>query len=254
MPNGEEESDAHGFWQRVATNLAAARLRLLFVADEIPDPPAQDRSEDRRLLARCGSFSRLRLGGRRRAGGRGRCGVIRRLGHSPGPRPGRSTDTPRWWSPPLRSERNGSMATASPRCRRAVQGYWVAILLLLVIAACGPTGPQCREPTGDDDAWWTAVQEYVDLMAARKERTGDDQEVLGSGARGNPHLGVLSLGRGGLLAGEGSTPAARCNVVALPSVWVPRPRDTGKAPAGYGSARRAWSGARSWRTGHTEHA
>ena len=31
------EPDADGFWQSVATNLAARRLRLLFVADEIPD-------------------------------------------------------------------------------------------------------------------------------------------------------------------------------------------------------------------------
>ena len=38
QPNGEEEADADGFWERVATNLAAARLRLLFVADDIPDP------------------------------------------------------------------------------------------------------------------------------------------------------------------------------------------------------------------------
>ena len=30
--------DADAFWQKVATNLAARRLRLLFVADEIPDP------------------------------------------------------------------------------------------------------------------------------------------------------------------------------------------------------------------------
>ncbi len=30
--------DADGFWQNVATNLTARRLRLLFVADEIPDP------------------------------------------------------------------------------------------------------------------------------------------------------------------------------------------------------------------------
>ena len=30
-----------GFWQDVATNLAARRLRLLFVADAIPDPLAQ---------------------------------------------------------------------------------------------------------------------------------------------------------------------------------------------------------------------
>ena len=37
-PDGEEEPDADGFWERVATNLAAARLRLLFVADDIPDP------------------------------------------------------------------------------------------------------------------------------------------------------------------------------------------------------------------------
>ena len=36
--DGEEEPDADGFWERVATNLAAARLRLLFVADDIPDP------------------------------------------------------------------------------------------------------------------------------------------------------------------------------------------------------------------------
>ena len=38
MPDGESEPDADGFWERVATNLAAARLRLLFVADDIPDP------------------------------------------------------------------------------------------------------------------------------------------------------------------------------------------------------------------------
>ena len=34
--DGEPDGDA--FWQSVATNLAARRLRLLFVADEIPDP------------------------------------------------------------------------------------------------------------------------------------------------------------------------------------------------------------------------
>ncbi len=32
------EPDADKFWQDVATNLAAKRLRLLFVADDIPDP------------------------------------------------------------------------------------------------------------------------------------------------------------------------------------------------------------------------
>ncbi len=32
------EPDADAFWENVATNLAARRLRLLFVADEIPDP------------------------------------------------------------------------------------------------------------------------------------------------------------------------------------------------------------------------
>ena len=37
VPDGEGEPDAAGFWERVATNLAAARLRLLFVADDIPD-------------------------------------------------------------------------------------------------------------------------------------------------------------------------------------------------------------------------
>ena len=37
QPDGEEEPDADDFWERVATNLAAARLRLLFVADDIPD-------------------------------------------------------------------------------------------------------------------------------------------------------------------------------------------------------------------------
>ena len=31
------ELDADGFWEQVATNLTATRLRLLFVADEIPD-------------------------------------------------------------------------------------------------------------------------------------------------------------------------------------------------------------------------
>ena len=35
------EPDADRFWQTVATNLAGRRLRLLFVADEIPDPLAQ---------------------------------------------------------------------------------------------------------------------------------------------------------------------------------------------------------------------
>ena len=74
------------------------------------------------------------------------------------------------------------MTTAPRRRRRAVQGCWVAISLLLAIAACGPAGPQHREPAGDDEAWWTAVQEYVDLMAAREERTGDDRDVLGRGA------------------------------------------------------------------------
>ena len=32
------ELDADGFWEKVATNLSARRMRLLFVADEIPDP------------------------------------------------------------------------------------------------------------------------------------------------------------------------------------------------------------------------
>ena len=34
----DEEPDVDGFWENVATNLAARRLRLLFIADEIPDP------------------------------------------------------------------------------------------------------------------------------------------------------------------------------------------------------------------------
>ena len=32
------EPDSNGFWENVATNLAAKRLRLLFIADSIPDP------------------------------------------------------------------------------------------------------------------------------------------------------------------------------------------------------------------------
>ena len=32
------QPDADGFWESVATNLSARRMRLLFVADEIPDP------------------------------------------------------------------------------------------------------------------------------------------------------------------------------------------------------------------------
>ena len=32
------EPDADGFWEKVATNLSAKRMRLLFVSDEIPDP------------------------------------------------------------------------------------------------------------------------------------------------------------------------------------------------------------------------
>ena len=32
----DEEPDINDFWEEVATNLAANRLRLLFVADEIP--------------------------------------------------------------------------------------------------------------------------------------------------------------------------------------------------------------------------
>ena len=35
------EPDVEGFWERVSTNLAARRLRLLFVADDIPDPLAR---------------------------------------------------------------------------------------------------------------------------------------------------------------------------------------------------------------------
>ena len=35
------EPDVDAFWESVATNLAAKRLRLLFVADEIPDPLAR---------------------------------------------------------------------------------------------------------------------------------------------------------------------------------------------------------------------
>ena len=38
---GDEESDADEFWDAVATNLSAGRLRLLFVADAIPDELAQ---------------------------------------------------------------------------------------------------------------------------------------------------------------------------------------------------------------------
>ena len=38
---GYDEPDVEGFWQDVATNLAARRLRLLFVADEIPDSLAR---------------------------------------------------------------------------------------------------------------------------------------------------------------------------------------------------------------------
>ena len=37
----EDEPDLNGFWDAVSTNLAAKRLRLLFVADDIPDPLAQ---------------------------------------------------------------------------------------------------------------------------------------------------------------------------------------------------------------------
>ena len=37
----DEEPDVDAFWESVATNLAARRLRLLFVADEIPDPLAR---------------------------------------------------------------------------------------------------------------------------------------------------------------------------------------------------------------------
>ena len=34
----DSEPDADVFWEGVSTNLAAGRLRLLFVADAIPDP------------------------------------------------------------------------------------------------------------------------------------------------------------------------------------------------------------------------
>ena len=37
----DEEPDADVFWENVATNLTARRLRLLFVVDEIPDPLEQ---------------------------------------------------------------------------------------------------------------------------------------------------------------------------------------------------------------------
>ena len=36
-----EEAEIERFWKMVSTNLAAKRLRLLFVADDIPDPLAQ---------------------------------------------------------------------------------------------------------------------------------------------------------------------------------------------------------------------
>ena len=39
--NKDDEVDADAFWERVATNLAARRLRLLFVADRIPDELAR---------------------------------------------------------------------------------------------------------------------------------------------------------------------------------------------------------------------
>ena len=35
------EIDAESFWQRLATNLKAKKLRLIFVADDIPDPLAR---------------------------------------------------------------------------------------------------------------------------------------------------------------------------------------------------------------------
>lgn len=35
---GEEAPDADRFWRQVVTNLAAGRLRLLFIADDIPEP------------------------------------------------------------------------------------------------------------------------------------------------------------------------------------------------------------------------
>ncbi len=38
---GDEEPDVNGFWEDVLTNLAAKRLRLLFIADNIPDPLAR---------------------------------------------------------------------------------------------------------------------------------------------------------------------------------------------------------------------
>ena len=41
QPDGDEEPDADAFWERVATHLAVARLRLLFVADDIPDELAR---------------------------------------------------------------------------------------------------------------------------------------------------------------------------------------------------------------------
>ena len=53
MPDGEGEPDADGFWERVATNLVAARLRLLFVADDIPDL-IEDFADWYRQVAVCG--------------------------------------------------------------------------------------------------------------------------------------------------------------------------------------------------------
>ena len=41
QPQESDEVDADAFWERVATNLAARRLRLLFVADRIPDELAR---------------------------------------------------------------------------------------------------------------------------------------------------------------------------------------------------------------------
>ena len=74
------------------------------------------------------------------------------------------------------------MNDAVPRNRRAVEGVWVTIiLLLLTVSACGGTNSPHPERTGADNAQWAIVQEYLDLQAACEEQAGGMHDLFMAG-------------------------------------------------------------------------
>ena len=68
------------------------------------------------------------------------------------------------------------MRTAIPRRRRAVEGAWVMVWLLLAASACGPA-----DSSGTADTRWAVVQEYLGLQAAWEQRVGNLRNIVFSG-------------------------------------------------------------------------